>query len=222
MSNEFSSFTNHTGGAYGVDTMGCYIGLSVGFKNHVHLRPENNTRLSKKLRVLMMAPTIVTSEELDFAKNEINRLLGTNHRRCIASDLKFRNYYQVSNSEAVFCFAPKISDTSVSGGTDVALQLAIKMNRGAYVFDTNTLSWFTYNDESGTLCSIDYVPTLTQNYAIVGTRDVENYKVLNKKGEWAPRKNFLGEDVAKSVFNAIVALYEKTIIEINGSLEVEE
>lgn len=222
MSTNFSNFTNYTGGAYGVDTMGCYIGLNLGFKNHVHLRPENNTRLSKKLRVLMMPYTIVTSEELDFAKNEINRLLGTNHRRCLASDLKFRNYYQVSNSEAVYCFAPKISDTSVSGGTDIALQLAIKMSKEAYVFDTNTLSWFAYNDETGTLCSIDYVPTLTQNYAIVGTRDVENYKVLNKKGEWAPRKQFLGDEVAKKVFDAIVALYEETIIEITGGVEVEE
>ena len=213
-------YVNHSGGAYGVDTMGCVIGLSLGFNNHVHFRPEGNERLSKRLRVLMLQPSVIGREGLDFAKNQINSLLNKNYRGGISADLQFRNYFQVSNSDAVFCFSRISGVSSITGGTNTALQLAIVLKRDAYVFDTLTFKWYKYNEEILSLCEIDYIPVLTDRYAIVGTRDVEDYKVLDRAtGLWVSRPAYLGKDTEMKVARAIRELYVNTLNHINSELD---
>ena len=211
MSTMLDRYTNHSGGAYGVDTMGCIVGLSLGFKNHNHYRPANNTRLSRRLRQLMLAPKILTEEQLEFARKEVNRILSKNYKSGIAADLQSRNYFQVANSTAVYCFSKKTGDSSISGGTNTALQLAIKMGRDAYVFDLNSLRWFVYNPEVGSLCEMSETPELTFDYAIVGTRDVEDYETRDpKSGIWSPRLQYLGKDVESEVGKALEKLFLKT------------
>lgn len=211
MSTMLDRYTNHSGGAYGVDTMGCIVGLCLGFKNHNHYRPANNTRLSKRLRQLMIAPEILTEEQLEFARKEVNRILSKNYKSGIAADLQSRNYFQVANSTAVYCFSKKTGDSSISGGTNTALQLAIKMGKDAYVFDLNSLRWFIYNPEVGSLCEMSETPELTFDYAIVGTRDVEDYEYRDpKSGIWSPRPQYLGKDVESEVGKALEKLFLKT------------
>jgi hypothetical protein len=69
---------------------------------------------------------------------------------------------------------------SVTGGTNTAVQLGIKMNKLVHVWDTNTEQWYKYNPNSGIFEKED-TPTLTKNFAGIGTRDIENYKTLNKE-----------------------------------------
>jgi len=54
-------------------------------------------------------------------------------------NLKARNAFQVINSDAVFAIG-KINDNrnGVYGGTNYAVQLAIKLNKPVYVFDYST------------------------------------------------------------------------------------
>lgn len=210
--NYLDKYVNHTGGAYGVDTIGCVVGLSLGFNNHVHFRPVGNERLSKRLRVLMLQPTVVSRESLNLAKVKINSLLNKNYKGGISADLQFRNYFQVVNSDAIFCFSRITGNSSVAKGTNTALQLAIALNKDAYVFDTLTFKWYKYIEEVLSLCEIDYIPVLTDRYAIVGTRDVEDYKVLDRAtGLWVSRPTYLGKDTEMKVERAIRELYVSTL-----------
>lgn len=209
---DLSDYVNYTGGAYGVDTYGCIIGWCNGFKNHVHFRPHDNMRLSAKLRSMMLQATPVTEEDLDEAKKIINKALGTNYRNTIAGKLQSRNYYQVYHSEAVYCFSRKTGDAEISGGTNTAFQMAINLGRDAYVYDINTFQWYVYNDEVEALCELPETPTLTHKYAIVGTRDIEDYNVKDKRtGVWGSRKEYLGDEHSAKVRDAIEDLYAKTL-----------
>ena len=53
---------------------------------------------------------------------------------------------------------------------------------------------------------------LDKQYAIVGTRDVEDYHVKDKRtGVWGSRPQYLGKDVEDKVKKAISKLYEDTL-----------
>ena len=208
MSQIIDRYVNHTGGAYGVDTMGCIIGLSLGFKNHIHFRPPMNQTMSRRLRVLMIKPKVLSMEEIAFARGEVNRLLNKNYRNDTAGDLQARNFYQVNSSDTVFCISRKTGDSTISGGTNTALQLAIKLGKDAYVFDVQTLRWFVYNQEVERLLEFEGIPEMTYNYAIVGTRDVEDYHYRDPKTkQWVSRPTYLGKDVESAVDKAIGDLY---------------
>ena len=54
-------------------------------------------------------------------------------------------------------------------------------------------------------------PTLTKNFAGVGTRNIENYNTLDKTtNKWTPRKEYLGDAKAQAAQQAIRDVYEKT------------
>lgn len=206
------NYTNHSGGAYGVDTMGCVIGLGYGFTNHRHYRPENNQRVSPKLRSRNIEPVVIDSVNLKVARDKVNELTGKKYKNDIAGNLQARNYYQVDSADAIFCFSRKNGDAKIAGGTNTALQLAIMMRKTAYVFDIKGLKWFVYNEGSESLCECTESPVLTEHYAIIGTRDVEDYLVKDKKSNsWISRKNYVGVEKSKAVYIAIENLYKKTL-----------
>jgi hypothetical protein len=54
-------------------------------------------------------------------------------------------------------------------------------------------------------------PTLTPNYAGIGSRNIESYNVKNKEtGKWEPRKEYLGKDIENKAKDAIRDVYKKT------------
>lgn len=206
---DLSCFTNHSGGAYGVDTFGHITGYWHGFYNHNHYRPAGNEKLSQKLRILMASAVII---DLDEARTEVNKILNTNYKNNLFDNLKVRNYFQVKFSDAVYCFSRKISDNEISGGTNTAFQLAIKMGKTAYVFDIDSMQWFIYNEEVKSLCELSETPVLTFDYAIIGTRDIENYNTRNRStGEWESRKEYLGDEKSSKIISEIENLYKVTL-----------
>ena len=65
----------------------------------------------------------------------------------------------------------------VDGGTGWAVQMAIDTNKGAYFFEQNENSWFLFNRDKMEFEKVDYIPTLTKNFAGIGTREInENGK----------------------------------------------
>ena len=52
-------------------------------------------------------------------------------------------------------------------------------------------------------------PTLTKNFAGIGSRDIENYNV-QKDGKWQPRKEYVGKEKEEKAKQAIREVYEKT------------
>ena len=211
-----ADFTNHTGGAYGADTFGDTIGREFGFTKHMHYRPYDNANLSATLRKKGIKGQHLTRAETDHGRNEINKLLNGRYQDNIVGNLQGRNYYQVANSRAVFCISKIVGMASISGGTNTAFQLAIRMNKPVYVYDVEVFEWYQYNYLTHQLESMGgETPILTKEYAIVGTRDIEDYHIKNKAtGQWGSRPNYLGDKTSRIVQEAIRDLYRVTLAAI--------
>lgn len=205
-------YTNHTGGAYGVDTFGCLAGIFYGFNNHNHYRDSNNTKLSASLKQRGIEATVLSKEQMDFARSEIKTLLNKTYPNNVMGNLQVRNYYQVKNADRIFCFSRKISDTEISGGTNTAFQLSIKLKKELFFYDVLEHQWYEYERSINKLVKCQDLLRLTENYAIVGTRNVQSYNIKSKTtGEWIETPDYLGDCVSEQTYDTIKELFKNTI-----------
>ena len=215
-------FTLHSGGAYGADTEFNLLARQYGM-TLMNYRDSGNINMSKRLRDLGVLPIILGDDDMSLARNEIRKLLNESYNNDIQGNLKTRNYYQVANSNSVIAIGTLTnSKNDVTGGTSVAVRLGIAMNKPTYVWDLNTEMWYKYNIDSK-LFEPSATPTLTKNFAGVGTRDIEDYQVKNKAtGKFESRKEYVGNDKASKAIQAIRDVFEKTFNpnyrESNGDL----
>ena len=92
-------------------------------------------------------------------------------------DLLSRNWFQVKNSDAIYAIGKFTNEMNlvVDGGTGWAVQMAIDSRKTVYFFDLNQNKWFV--SEQGSTFTEITTPTLTKNFAGIGTRDInENGK----------------------------------------------
>ena len=151
----------HSGGAFGADTLWDVIGRTFGITKANHYRAEDNRKLSTQLRQAKVTATVLSKEEIDFARGEVNKLLKTDFKDNIVGNLQARNYYQVANSDGVYAIAPMYENKrAVSCGTSTAVKLGIKMGKPVYVWDTNTRQWYKHNGK--TFEAVD-TPKLSKN-----------------------------------------------------------
>lgn len=199
--NTFENHVLYTGGAYGADTLFGMLAHQYGVGKQFHIRPIGNTKIHKTLVKLGYGPLVAPEDKLAFARVKIQELIGLKLTNNLMNNLKTRNYFQVSNSESVLAVARIKSDLkSVSGGTDVAVQLGIALGLPVYVLDVHSESWHIYNSTSEKFILFSGVPPLTRKFTGVGTRDIENYNVKDKvTGNWVPRKEFVGEEKAETL-----------------------
>jgi DNA replication protein DnaC len=169
-----ASYTNHSGGAHGADSMFDTVGKTLGFTKHKHYWHGR--------------PTPLGNVQLDDAQVDE----GINHAKAAAAVLRRpwndkyasllgRNWFQVKNATQVVAIAPLIQPgekdakgftsnarrTTVGGGTGYAVEMAIGSGKEVHVFDTKTNQWFTYADGQFIKSS---TPTLAKNYAGIGSR----------------------------------------------------
>jgi hypothetical protein len=209
------------------------VGREFGVTKHNHYRDEGNSNLSKKLKDAGVKAVTLTAAALNKARDTVNNLLGTNYKDDTAGNLQARNYYQVANSDGVFAIGSLTPNKKgVTGGTNTAIQLAIKLTdkvRPVYVWDTNTQRWYEFNRTKGVFRSTT-IPTLTKEFAGIGTRDIENYNTKNQlTGKFEPRKQYVGDEIANAAKQAIKYVYAKTLLgttpvneELNNELPVED
>jgi alkylated DNA repair dioxygenase AlkB len=206
-----AEFTNHSGGAYGGDTYWDTIGREFGVTDQRHYKDAGNPNVSQKLKNAGVKATVLTKEQMDKARTEVERLLGEKYPDTLEGNLQVRNYYQVANADSVFAVARLSKDfmnAEVFGGTNTAVQLGQKLNKPVYVWDVETEQW--YKAENKKWIKIE-TPILTKNFAGIGTRDIENYNILDKStNKWTPRKEFLGEEKSNKAKQAIRDVYKKT------------
>jgi hypothetical protein len=157
---------------------------------------------------------VLTDELMQEARDRISALLGTDLKNSVIDNLKAGTYYQVTNADAVFAVAELEDDRKrVKGGTNMAVQLSIAMNKPVHVFDIVTESWYKYDTSLRTFQQED-APTLTKNFAGVGTRDIENYQVF-EDGKWVSRKQYVGDAKAKAALDAIQSVFDNTTSQLN-------
>lgn len=197
---------NHTGGANGSDTSWDKVGREYGFNNHRHLASKGQYMDRSLSRVDL------TEQEILFGLNQVNTLLKRDYSNNYVGRLHARNYYQVINADAVYAVAPITGKSRVSGGTNTAVQVGIKLNKPVYVWDTDTEQWYKYQPILKRFVVYDKPVVLTPNYAGVGTRDIDN-KPKGKGQKSNP--DYLGDDVRAKALHAMAEVYQNTITAIN-------
>ncbi len=199
-----TSSTNHTGGAYGADSIWADMLRSYGVTNN-HYRPVKDmpTRRLKDLQAKKDNVISISKEEQDSGK-ELNTKLGNS-----VHDLNNRNFVQVLNSDAVFAVAP-IKDGRVQGGTGSATRMASELGKQVYVLDTETVQWM--HEVDGKFVEMNELPKFPTNFAAVGTRGIESYPKKNRDGSW-------GSTELHNNTKEILALMQKTVDNSFGKSE---
>lgn len=226
--NRFSEYVLYSGGAYGADSLWGVLAHKHGLVNQYHIRPEGNEKMHKNLLGLGLEPLVADEAKLQVARQKIKDLIGLELNSSLASNLKARNYYQVNKSECVIAVAYLNFDKlSVKGGTDVAVQLAISMFIPTYVLDIDTESWYKYEYSANPGFYPCDTPKLYRKSTLVGTRDIEDYKVLDKvSNQWVSRPEFVGTNKAKRIRRLMEEVFiksmEKPVIKIQDTFSVAE
>ena len=159
-------YINHSGGAHGADSAWDEIGFEYGMvrNNHYYAQGEKTPKGNIAL----------TREQLLEADPYLSEANKTLQRRFPAkseyvNNLLRRNWFQVKNAEAVFAIST-ITNNKVDGGTGWAVHMDIAVGKPVFVFDQLKKKWFTY-DNGFVECD---VPTLTKNFAGIGTREIND------------------------------------------------
>ena len=83
-------------------------------------------------------------------------------------------WYQVMNSEAVFAIGKFKTKLIVDGGTGWAVQMGIDNNKPVFFFNQPTNCWNTYAYDTKEFRVMYELPKLTENFAGIGTRALDN------------------------------------------------
>ncbi len=186
-------FVNHTGGALGGDITWDKIGREFGVENHTHYwmntkTPHGNKEISK-------ADEIEGQQKVTIAARQMGRIAETHQVR---DERLIRNWSQVKYADAIFAVTTLLPKGSVmnygkvalieqgKGGTGYAVQMAINEGKTVYLYDQVRKQW--YSNIEGKWSKTE-IPTLTKNFAGIGTRE------LNSEGIQAIR------DVYEQTFN---------------------
>ena len=204
-STNITEYVNHSGGAEGADTVWGDIGKQFNVRsNHYYMwvpgelnAPNGNTEISAK--------------DMNEGKFEAAKAAKRNwgYQYSAMKDVRLvRNWAQVKYAEAIFAigtiveigekmFPNQRNDTrtaiapSVAGGTGYAVGMAINHGKPVYVFDQNRNSWYEWNSQTKTFDKLKDTPTLTNNFAGIGTRKINPSGVQAVKDIYA--KTFNGK-----------------------------
>ena len=168
-------FVNHSGGAKGADSAWDFYGRKYGITDHRHYWHNG-------LPKPPLGNVEITDEELEEGWEKVllaNKKL--KRRPDIYKSLLARNWFQVKNADSVFAISTLVASNpanqipdQVSGGTGWAVQMAIDAKKPVFIFDQDVNLWYRFFDYYFVNCN---QPTLTQNYAGIGTRNInENGK----------------------------------------------
>jgi len=161
-----SEFTLNSGGAYGSDFEWGNVATEFGIVNINHLYHGNKTPYGNKS---------LTDAQLEEGWKHVLEANKTLKRRPEGyKSLLGRNWFQVKDSDAVYAIADIDFNTNiVKGGTGWAVQMAIDSNKLTFVYDMNSHSWWRYDKSVRKFLKYEGSPTLTKNFAGIGTRGVK-------------------------------------------------
>lgn len=183
-------YINHSGGAVGSDSYWGEIGEQYGVTSnhyyHGQRTPEGNKEISQQ-----------DYEEGRFESAKAAKRNWGYQYSTMKDDRLIRNWAQVKYADAIFAighvvqpgekaFPNQRNDTRtaispmVTGCTGYAVGMAILHNKPVYVFDQQDGKWYRWDTSANNFVESD-TPTLTKNFAGIGTRE------LNEVGKQAIR-----------------------------------
>lgn len=169
-------YTNYSGGATGSDHQWKIIGQEY--------RVETVDFLTKSLTEHLNLKSEIESEYINACEFLARPILS---KDSYGGKLVRRNYLQTYFSDAIFGIAdlikPGIKDkkgfinksihTVVSGGTAYAITYGILNNKPVFIFNQDDNNWYTWNGD-WVICE---TPTLTANFAGIGTREINKFGI---------------------------------------------
>jgi len=167
--------TNHSGGAIGSDTIWENESFLYGISTISYSFP-GHTQYGKYQKILTPEELFEGWERVQIASKGIKRSLFKIQFQPYVRNLLSRNWFQVKNSEAIFAVGNFFNEKHniVDGGTGWTVQMAIDNRKEIYLFEQNLNKWFKYDYQSGKFEQINCLPTLTENFAGIGTREINN------------------------------------------------
>ena len=172
----------HSGGCPGSDLEWELEGEKYGVKT-IAYSFYNHVQVGKN-------PKILTVDELAEGWTHV-KLADKTLRKNVESldspymrNLLCRNWFQVKNAEAVFAIGKLKDRHTVDGGTGWAVQMAVDSDKPVFLFlqDVMGEGWFRYMPVVGFEWRCDEILKLTENFAGIGTRDI------NESGKEAIRR----------------------------------
>lgn len=198
--NDPAEFTNHSGGALGVDSDGDAIGREFNVTKHIHyytgVRSEKNAPNGNQ--------EVTSADKIEGARkvaqaankmwgNQIDGEIVPYSYATMKDDKLIRNWSQVKYSEGIYAIAPIglkgdpwIEDVKtrkpnprillkdgVQGGTGYAVEMGIQNGNKVYVFNTQPNDKYEvgwYQIINSQYVKLTQTPTLTKNFALVGSR----------------------------------------------------
>ena len=172
-------FVNHSGGANGSDMYWGQIGEKYGVTSNHYYYNEKTPYGNKE----------ISQQDYEEGRQESAKAAAYNYdyKYATMKDSRLiRNWAQVKYADAIFAIGhlvkpgeklfPNIpgdtrvaKNVAVTGGTGYAVAMAILHNKPVYVFDQERGKWYKHVD--GKWSESD-VPTLTTNFAGIGTRNI--------------------------------------------------
>lgn len=165
------SYTCHSGGCPGSDMTWELIGREYGIKT-ISYSFDGHTQYGENQKIL----TIKELEEGYQHVLKANEMLKRQpqYQPTYVKNLLNRNWFQVKNSDVIFAIGKFINSRMVSGGTGWAVQMAIDNKKEIFFFDQPTKTWNRFNYIKMEFEVIDYIPKLTENFAGIGTREIND------------------------------------------------
>lgn len=184
-----TNFTLHSGGAPGADFNAWdQIGREFGLEKANHYYHGQRSPYNAPY-----GNVEISEEEYNEGRVEVAKAAQRNwgYKYPTMKDSRLaRNWVQVKKADAIFAvgtivkpgeriFPNQKNDTrtavapSVTGGTGYAVGMAILHDKPVYVFDQNTEQWYTWDSEVGDFIETD-TPVLTENFAGIGTREIND------------------------------------------------
>jgi hypothetical protein len=153
------------GNLYGVKT------IAYSFGNHVQYG-KNQCKLSQE-------QLNEGYEKCKIASETLKRPWKYIENKPYVKNLLARNWFQVKGAHSIFAVGKfvKGSKTLVDGGTGWAVQMAIDNKKSVFFFEQIENRWYDYDNIVKTFMVFHHIPTLTTNFAGIGTREInENGK----------------------------------------------
>jgi predicted NAD-dependent protein-ADP-ribosyltransferase YbiA (DUF1768 family) len=154
---------------------------------------------SKKLVAAGIKPTHITQADYDEgaqkATQAFRMMFEDAGKKAVRSAYIIRNWMQVKNADAIFALgtikqpgenaSDKTGETRIAavplvkGGTGYAVQMGINEGKPVYVFDGTKEGWYRYDYSAKNFVKTD-TPTLTKNFAGIGSRTLSTQEVIDK------------------------------------------
>lgn len=165
------SYTCYSGGATGSDFLWSFESIKKGFKVVDYSFEGHNTK-SKNRYILSDKELSEGYEHIKIANKRLNRNIYKISP--YVKKLISRDWFQVNSSDAIFAIGSLQGEDCVFGGTGWAVQTAIDNQKPIYLFEQNENQWYYFDYESNRFEIYEKIPTLTKNFAGIGTRDIND------------------------------------------------